>query len=615
MPPLALFVPTGSDLAGWGGALFACLVLIGLGRALTAGRATPEAALIAGWGGAVLVLTAWGVATEATLRLPAIALAAVGVAALASPRWRLPGAQWRAIARLLALALPLLAVMASARPSLPDTWLNLLPNAAYLYDHGFFPADARPAAHSFIAGAPYNMQLLSFIANLVTPGFSLTAMIDLNILLQLAAGLLLARLASGHEEGAPSWTMTALGILLAMALNPGFDPRYHLSDYSEPSVTVTAAFAGWFAARALDRVNGGRDARPDFWLLALSLAALVNIKQESIMLVVGVLAAALWLVGLARGGRRSAFLALGLAALPAALVYLLWRWYVLSHFALGELKNLPLSAWHVNEIPQILAAMAGEAAQRVVFFIPLILLIIIALWRVARRQLDLATRLAAMSAGVALVYNAGLVFAYVAHFEGQMATDAHSYFRYNTHLALLLMAAYLLLLRSWNWQRLATRRPRAVPALLIGLVLLDPFPFLRLLRFDLEAPNLRVWQLAREAAPRLVDGERLALVLPHDNGSVRPALEALLRDAPPRRAGIDLAVAPDLGAAHALQGYDHALLSCLPAAEGGAPQGSAALLVRDGAGWKTEAVWPYALVPAHARWSQVLAPAALCLGR
>ena len=61
--------------------------------------------------------------------------------------------------------------MASARPSLPDTWLNLLPNAAYLYDHGFFPADARPAAHSFIAGAPYNMQLASYHRGAAAAGF------------------------------------------------------------------------------------------------------------------------------------------------------------------------------------------------------------------------------------------------------------------------------------------------------------------------------------------------------------------------------------------------------------------------------------------------------------
>lgn len=614
MPPIDLFIPSLPDLAGWLGACFACLALIGFGRLLTLGRAVPEAALIGGWGGAALLLTCWGVATQASLRLPAVAIALLGLASLVVPRLRLRAVEWRAILRVIILALPLLAVMASARPSLPDTWLNLLPNAAYLHDHGFFPADARPPAHSFIAGAPYNMQLAAFVANLVVRGFSPAEMIDLNILFQLAAGLFLARLAIGRDDAVPSWGMTALGILLATALNPGFDPRYHLSAYSEPSVTVTVAFAGWFAARGLDRFAGGREARFDFWMLALMLAALINIKQESVMLAVGVLATAAALAWIGRGGRSRALIALGLAALPAALLYLVWRWYVLTHFQLGELKNLPLSAWHVFELPQILWAMLRAASGKGVYFVSLSAIVAIGLWRIASRRDDLATRLAAMLAGTTIVYNAALVFAYVAHFEGQMGLGAHSYFRYNTHLGLLLMASVVLLVRGWNWRLPDRRWGKAVPALLVALVLLDPFPFLHRLRFDLEVPNLRVLQLAHEAAPRLAAAERLVLVLPGDNGSVRPALEAALRFTPPRRPNLSLGVAGDLRSAFAMTRYDHALLSCLPASKGGAAQGSAALLKRTESGWKTQAVWPYAPVPSHARWSQVLAPAALCLG-
>jgi hypothetical protein len=339
IPSPGLFVPSWLDLASWAGVILAAIALIGFGRLLTVGRATPEAALIAGWGGAVMVLTLWGVATPANLRFPAAALAAIGVVAHVVPPFRLGKKEWQALARIAILALPLVAVMASARPSLPDTWLNLLPNAAYLYDHGFFPADARPPAHSFIAGAPYNLQLAALIAGLVTPGFPPSAMIELNLLLQLAAALLLARLAAGSQDALPSWSLSALGLLLVTALNPGFVPRYHLSAYSEPSVTVTLAFAGWFAASALDRVNSGRDARLDFWLLALALAALVNIKQESVMLVVSLLAAAGVLAATARAGKVSTLIALGLAAMPAALLYAVWRWYVLTHFELGELKT------------------------------------------------------------------------------------------------------------------------------------------------------------------------------------------------------------------------------------------------------------------------------------
>lgn len=614
MPPLALLLPSWLDLAGWGGVLFAVFVLTGLGRLATAGRATPEASLVAGWGAAVLVLTLWGAATETSLRLPALALAIFGMLAHVAPRWRLGKVEWRSVGRVAVLALPLLAVMASARPSLPDTWLNLLPNAAYIYGHGFFPADGRPPAHSFIAGAPYNMQLAAFLAGLVTPRFPASAMIDLNLVLQLAAGLLLARLAAGRDDGAPSWSITALGILLATAFNPAFDPRYHLSDYSEPSVMVTVAFAGWFAARALDRLNGGRDASLDLRLLALSLAALVNIKQDSIALVVGVLITAGVLTLSARLDRKSSLTALGVAALPAAVLYLVWRWYVLTHFHVGELKDLPVSQWHVFELPVILLSMLRTAGEKIFLFASLVLIITTGLWRLKGRGLDLATRTAVMLAGVTIFYNAALVFAYVAHFPGQMATSAHSYFRYSTHLGLLLMVAVVVLVRGWDWSKFGGRWRRAVPAALILTVLLDPFPFLRRLRFDLEVPNLRVYQLAHEAALHLAGNERLLLILPGDNGSVRPALEGVLRYTQPRRPDLRLSSVTDLRRGLAEKGYDHALLSCAPISVDGVPAGSAALLERTPRGWQPQAVWRYKPVPPHASWSQVLAPAALCLG-
>lgn len=614
MPPLALFVPSSLDLVAWAGVIFASLALMGLGRLLTAGRATPEAALVAGWGAAALVLTLWGVATPMTLRLPAAVLVAFGLAAQLLPRQRLRREEWRAVGRVIVLALPLLAVMASARPSLPDTWLNLLPNAAYLYDHGFFPADARPAAHSFIAGAPYNMQLAAFLAGLVTPRFPASAMIDLNIVLQLAAGLLLARLATGRDDVAPCWSVTALGILLATALNPGFDPRYHLSDYSEASVTVTLAFSGWFAARALDRHPGGRDARLDLWLLALSLAALVNIKQESVALALGVVAAAFCLAATARGGKFHTFLALSAAAIPAATLYLAWRWYVLSHFVLGELKTLPLSQWQVSDLPIIFLNMLRTAGGRPFLFICLALVMIAGLWRLRYRRFDLASRTAAMLVGVAIFYNAALVFAYVAHFRGQMGADAHSYFRYTTHLGLLLMVAFVVLVRDWRWARFGGRWQGTVPTMLILTVLLDSLPFLTLMRFDLEVPNLRAYQLAHEAAAHISPDARLLLILPGDNGTVPPTVKGVLRYTAPRRPDVTFSVATRVQAGLAMTGYGLALLSCAPREVAGVPKGSAALLERTASGWRAKAVWQYPPVPPHARWSEVLAPAALCLG-
>jgi hypothetical protein len=614
MPPLALLVPSWLALAGWGGVALAGLAMIGIGRLATRGRAAPESALLAGWGVIVLALTAWGIATPMSMYVPALILLGIGLGALLWQRVRLSASDWSVLARIVVLALPLLLIMASARPSLPDTWLNLVPNAAYLYDHGFFPADARPEAHSFIAGAPYNMQIASYMAGLLLPDFPASAMIDFNVVLQLAAAILLARIMTEYGLLAlPRWPLLALGLLLAMALNPGFDPRYHLSAYSETSVTVALLFAGWHAARVLDRLSEQRDARSDLLQLALILAVLVNIKQESVALALGVVVATLALAVMARAQRGKNVASIVLAALPALLLYLGWRWYVLDHFALGELKGLPLEQWHIRELPTILLNILRAIGERGVFFAILFATLALAVWRLLRREFDLATRVAALLLGVTLVYNLALLGAYVAHFEGEMGIEAHSYFRYNTHLGLLLMATLVLFARDWRWSEFGERWRRAVPTLVVLLALLAPLPFLRMLRFDLEVPNLRAYRLAHEAATRIADGDKLLLILPGDNGTLPPTIEGVLRDLPPRRPNVVLGVASDAATGFADKDYSRALLSCAPSDTAPALSGEGELLRRRAGEWQIEARWLYDPPPLHARWSQVLAPAPLCL--
>jgi hypothetical protein len=613
MPSLTLLMPSWLDVAGWAGVVLASLALCGVGRLVTGGRAQPESALLAGWGVCVLLLTGWGIATPLSMRIPALALLAIGLVALLLPRMRLGAPAWCTFARIVVLALPLLAIMVSARPALPDTWLNLLPNAVYLYDHNFFPADARPDAHSFIAGAPYNMQLVSYMAGLLLPDFPASAMIDFNIVLLLAAGLLIARLIARGDAARPGWTVLALGMLLAIPLNPGFDPRYHLSAYSETSVMVAVLFAGWHAARALDRLSGQRDARDDFLLLALILCVLINIKQESVALALGIIVSALAVALLARADRGRAIAQILLAAVPAAMLYLGWRWYVLHFFTLGELKGLPFEQWHIHELPLILLNMLRAIGERGVYFAILFIALAVAASRLLRRELDLGTRVAAMLLGTFAIYNLALLGAYVAHFEGQMGIEAHSYFRYNTHLGLLLMGTLVLYARDWRWSQLIGRWRRAVPAIVVLLALLVPLPFLRMLRFDLEAPNLRAYQLAHEVATRISDKDHLLLILPGDNGTLPPTIEGVLRELPPRRPNVEIDVATDLAAGLAIKDDPRALVSCTPPGFALTPEGHGALLALVGNQWQLEASWTYDPPPAHARWSQVLAPAPLCL--
>jgi len=620
---LQLLIPSWADLAAWVGVLITAALFIGMGRLLSLGRAAPEVALVAGWGGACLALTLWGVVTMASLRWPAAAIATAGLIGLVLPRFRVPRIAWRSALRMMVVALPLLAVMASARPSLPDTFLNLLPNAAYLYDHASFPADARWPSHSFLPGAPYNMQLAAFVASLFTPGFPATAMIAINLILQLAFALFLARLIERGDDAAailPSWGATALGLLLTTLINPGFVPRFHFSAYSEASVTVALAFAAWFAARALDRLAAQRAATAELTLFALTLTALVNIKQDSIALVAGLLVTALVLALLqGRDGRGRSLVALLLAAAPALLLYGAWRWYVLSHFAEGELKPLPFAQWQFANIPLILRSMLKEMLEKGYFFALAALAIGGLVWRLKRRGLDQTARVAALFAGVLLLYNTALFVTYIGHFAGQMSVEAHSFFRYNTHLGLLLMLTLLLLARDIAAERgwaLGGVLARRAPPALVAVAMLCPLVLASLLRFDLEVPQLRTWQLAALAKQELGSDTRIAIVLPGDNGSVTAMVEGLLRFVPPAYPDLDLRIltslAPDTLSRLVADRYRLAVISCSAAGSADLPAGHAVVLRRGATGWRAAAQEAYP-PPRTQRWAHVLSEAPLCL--
>jgi hypothetical protein len=623
---MALLIPSWAELAGWGGVLAMALLFIGLGRLLAGGRVLLEAALVAGWGGAALLLTLWGVATSATLALPALLVLLLGALGALLPRRAFGAADGRALLRLLVVSLPLLAVMASARPSLPDTFLNLLPNAVYLWDHGVFPADDRWPSYSLLPGAPYNLQLAAYVASLLARRLALNAMIGFNLVLQLAMALFLARLVARREDdGAapPSWGAVAAGLLLATLINPGFVPRYDLSGYSEASVSVVTGFAGWFAARALDALAAGRSARRDLVLLALALAALVNIKQDSVALAAALLASSCGLVLLQeRETRRRTLLRMLLAGLPAALLYVAWRFYVLEHFAVGELKLLPFRQWQFALIPQILRSMAVDIAAKAYFFAAAALAVTGLVRHARRHGLDLTVRLAALFAGVALLYNGAIFFTYVAHFGGAIGASAHSYFRYNTHLGPLMMIALVLLGRALAAERGSSPVPawrRAAPALAIVLALISPLAFFGFLRFDLEATQERAWLLARSAAPALMQDRRLALLLPGDNGSLEVMLAALIRFAPPRHPDAELEpverLTPETLDALAAKGVRFALLSCAPAGFDSVAPGQGALLALEGSRWRPLARWSYPKSGLPVRRTHVVAEEPLCLPR
>ena len=593
-----------SVLTTWG--IGAVLLLIG--TALGGRRADPEFRIGAGWGALCVALTLWGVFLPWSLRLPAVAMAAAALAAQLAPSRRIGRGDWRALGRLLLVTLPLWLVMAPVRPSQVDTFLNLLPNADYLVDYARLPTALLPPSYSEFPAAPYDTQFLAFLGSFVRADYPAAGMSLVNVMLQLVAGLAIARMLA-RRAAMPSWGMTALGMLLVTLLDPGFVPRFHFSSYGETGLAVTALLAAClFVEAQAGRAAGGR-ARPSLEL-ALILAAMIGTKQSGIGLVLA-LAGAAAAIGTVEGGTRWLRL-LGETALvlvPAAVLYAVWRYYV-AGAGVAELKPLPLDAWNWAMLPAIFRAVVAAIGEKPVYFGAAALALGCFPLLLRRQGWSQATRFLGFFAAAFVLYNLFLIATYVAHFSPEMSAEAHSYFRYNTHLALILVLALALAVRElWPALWASGRVRRSAAALAVAVALPAPFVFAERLRFDIEMPQPLVWDLAGELKPYLHDGDRLALLLPGDDGTIGQMLGDYLASAPPRRRGLDILRRPAADAATldavAAAGYDLALNSCTPA-------GTAALLKHDGAGWQQAASWPYAAGMPLSHWQHTRHWPALC---
>jgi hypothetical protein len=623
MIALSHLLPSWLQLAGLLGIFGSGAVFFLCGRALAGAGGTPELQLFAGWGAYCLVLTLWGVATQASMVWPTLPFLLLAVIGLAVPALRPTRGGALGVLRILVLALPIWAIMAAAQPALPDTFTNFLPNAVYVFDHGFFPAGDRARAFATWPAFPYNQPLATYLATLFLPQYPPGALIHFNILLQIVLGLLFARMLRPRDAdfaAAPSWSACAGGLLLVMALNPGFVPRIDFTAYAEPALSVGVCVVGFLAARILAALVGRDDAalRRDRVLLALSLVALVGIKQVGIVLAFGLMLGLLILVLADRRIERVRGLALiAAASLPALVLYAAWRWYVLTHFAFGrELELLPPSAWRFDILPQTLRHILGAIAEIPVYFSMIAIVIVAAIGLTWRKGLRESTRLLLLVAILFAVYNAFLIVIYVIHMGPGAGADAHSYFRYMTHLSLLAILALVAAAREFLLAR-PQAAPRAgwrrwLPAGAVILALLVPFPFIKRLRFDTQLPQPLIWGLARAVAGEVKDGDRLAVLLPGDNGSTSLMLRAALALTPPRRDLdiYDVSAVPggiEAGLAAAAQrGYTITVLSCAAA------ENAAQLLLYDGTRWQVVKSWPYPPVVAKERWTTVLAAAPLC---
>jgi hypothetical protein len=594
-------------------------VLFLAGAGLTGHRLAPEFQIGAGWGALCLLMTGWGVFVPLSLRVVAIAFGLFGLAILLSPRRRPSAAAWQALGRMLAISLPLWVIMAPIRPSQPDTFLNLLPNAFYLVDYGRLPSVLLPPSFSYLPAAPYNAQFLSFLGSLLWSDYPASGMSLVNVMLQLVAALTIARaLGSSAYPLAtpPSWGLAAVGLLVVTLLNPGFVPRIHFAPYGEPALAAMAVLAAWLFVLAQGEIAAG--SRPTRLVpLAFTLAAMVNIKQTGLGLVAAVAGAALVGAGVERGlryGEAARFTVL--AVLPAILLCAIWRYHVV-YAGVDELKPLPLADWnwaHLSEtVISVLEVVAGKplffaCAAAAMLMLPLLL---------SRQGWTSTTRLLAFNAALSVLYNLFILMTYVAVFPTEMSSEAHSYFRYNTHISLVLGLSLALAARDLGvvaWLRRERLRRAGAAALVVAV--LAPVAFAKRLRFDLDMPQPLVWDLTKKVSAYLKDGDRLALLLPDDNGSVATMISGVLAETPPRRHMLDLLRRNTANQAAlddaARRGYPLALISCTRDGWSGLPASKAVLLRHDPNGWHLLAAWSYPGDANRQRWQHILSWGPLC---
>ena len=613
------------DTYALGGASALLLVLalcVGLG-ALLPRRASLEVQLLAGWGLACLVLTLWGVATGASLRWPLGALGAAGLAGLVLPGPRARIAGGRAVWRVGVLSLPVFAVMLAARPSQIDTWLNLLPNAAYLFFHNQFPTAARAPSYSFLPVAPYNTQFIAYATSVLAGQFADRAMGLFNLILQCTAGVALARVLAGRG-GRVAWWQAACGMALAVPLNPGFVPRVFLAPYGEAPLAVALLFAVLQGTELLAALAEGGFLAGLVARLGLILVAVLNTKQSGIGLVLPV-GATLGLLVLIHPGvpRWRGVLAVVAAMLPALVLYGVWGHFAAHAFVAGALQVMPVSQWNFALIPEILAAAGHEVIEKATFYLCLLGMIAAGIVCQRRAPFGAEARMLLLGTGITLGFNAFLIVAYITAFDPWMARQAHSYFRYSTQLSMMVMLGLTLALRplAGQWAMLlgAVARGRLQQAA-VGLILILPLAGAPMLRFDRETPQRELWALGHAAALLVPDGAHLAVVVPGDGSDgVGSFLRGVMLFTPPARPHLVLRTEtkadPAMLAALHAAGFQRALVSCMPAdLVPGVPGGVAALLRYYDKAWHVQARWEYPPGLAHQHFAGLLARAPLCAG-
>ena len=493
------------------------LGLTALGAFIGGPKRLVEAAPLYGWAVLSIVFTLGGVFTSISFSAMSMGLAVAAIPA-GIIAYRRDGALLpNGFHRILILLLPLLILVSAMVGSQWDEFSHWLITPRLLLEMDIFPSNAEASRGSTLLAYPYGWTFINYAASRLAGRLLENAGALSNVLLLMTFAMLVVRLiAEGlgleREKRIPSWTLCAIGGLLAIPFNPTFAQKVALTAYADTPTAVALAFAGFLGWKMLDALSRQetKDAVRISLSMGLVLLVLVNMKQATFVLFVLVVCSVL-LVGLrdSKINFRDLLRTLPGMILPPLIIFFLWRYYVSQELAGKEFVIRPFSGWFIEELPQILGRMLLVLSKKGLYLALLIVVSGFAVRGLIRMKTSL-DRLAVITGGVMLGYNAFLLFSYVAAFGKFEALRAASMWRYNMHLGLsgVAFAAYggSLLWKSAGESHWTRRIPAALP---IVLMVAAPFIFANKLRFDKVLPVPHYRQVSRDLTEILIPGDRL----------------------------------------------------------------------------------------------------------
>ncbi len=492
----------------------AAITVIAFAGRLLLPRSEPALAFGAGMGGLILVGTAFGVA-GIDLRFGLGAIAAAAAAALIRDRREL-GA-WAGIGLpVLVVALPLLLLLSDRRGSEWDEFSHWLHAFRYVQTNHAVPGGPwAPVMDTCCAAYPYGWPMVG-LAAMTLSGFSEAVPALLNVLLLALFAMLLAGLARDDSSRRLTLPAAAVALLAATVASPTFVHKLAFSAYAD----VATAFLAAVLALLGEKVAGGGDRRfRGRWALIFGLtgAALMSVKPGNAALFGCILGGSL-LLALRREGWRGLFQIHWLVmVLPPALVSGLWRWHVDHHLAGREMAIQPMDQWHVAQIPQILRAMLDVAGNKGGYFGLSLVMVVLGL-RGFLRDRDRLDRLCAMAGLVFLGYNLFLLVTYVVVFGDYEALHVASYWRYNTHLGLVIMLPAAMLVGRGLERGKHSVAARLLRRLAVVLVLVGPVLVVGQIRFDHDRSKPFLRQSLHMAGQMIPWGEHAVVIDPQGSG-------------------------------------------------------------------------------------------------